>query len=99
MRIIRQESIERVGDELTKRLLLESEENGVNELDIFEVVVDHVVEFEALKHGQTILHVKALWIRTDDHCSVAQIDQKNPWFHKPGITSSAIRATNNALPR
>lgn len=32
----------------TQRLLLEREENGVDELDVLERVVDHVVEFESL---------------------------------------------------
>lgn len=32
----------------TKGLFLEGKENGVNELDVFEGVVDHVVEFKSL---------------------------------------------------
>lgn len=35
----------------TKRLLLESKEYGVNELVIFEVVVDQVEELESLCTG------------------------------------------------
>ena len=38
----------------TKRLLLESEEHGIYELDVLEVVVDHIVEFHSL-----ICHVRA----------------------------------------
>ena len=34
---------------LTERLLLESEEDGVYELDVLEVVVDHIVEFQFLR--------------------------------------------------
>ena len=33
----------------TKGLLLESEEHGVYELDVLEVVVDHIVEFQFLR--------------------------------------------------
>lgn len=33
---------------LTQRLLLEGKEYGVDELDVFKVVVDHVEEFESL---------------------------------------------------
>jgi len=32
----------------TKRFLLESEEDGVNELDVFKEIVDHIVEFKSL---------------------------------------------------
>ena len=32
----------------TERLLLEREEHGVYELDVLEVIVDHVVKFEPL---------------------------------------------------
>ena len=46
--------------EHTKRLLLESEENRVDELDVFEVVVDHVVKFESLRGGLTMPH--HLWV-------------------------------------
>jgi hypothetical protein len=34
---------------LTQRLLLEHEEDGVNELDVFDVVVDHVESDESLR--------------------------------------------------
>ena len=33
----------------TEGLLLDSEEHGVDELDVLEVVVDHVVELETLE--------------------------------------------------
>lgn len=33
----------------TERLLLKGEEYGVYELDVLEVIVDHVVEFESLR--------------------------------------------------
>jgi hypothetical protein len=37
----------------TKRLLLEDKEDGVNELDVFDVVVDHVKGNKTLSNEQT----------------------------------------------
>ena len=32
-------------DALTKRFLLQDEENGIDELEVLEIVVDNVIEF------------------------------------------------------
>lgn len=45
----RQRLISKARITLTKRLLLEDKENRVNELDVFDVVVDHVERDEALR--------------------------------------------------
>ncbi len=48
-------AIERVNNaSLTEGLLLKGEEHGVYELDVLEVIVDHVVEFKSL-HASLVL--------------------------------------------
>ena len=41
----------------TERLLLEREEHSVYELDILEVIVDHVVEFEPLRDINSVSQI------------------------------------------
>lgn len=43
---------------LTKRLLLEDEENGVRELNILDVIVDHIVKLEPLKNEKRALDTR-----------------------------------------
>jgi hypothetical protein len=33
----------------TKRFLLQSEEDGINEFEVFEIVVDNVIKLESLQ--------------------------------------------------
>ena len=48
MLIISNETRVHPGGRRTKRLLLEDKEDSVNKLDVFDVVVDHVVGNETL---------------------------------------------------
>lgn len=41
---------------LTQRLLLENEKDGIDQFDVFDVIVDHVVGRQAL-NGQRVLYV------------------------------------------
>ena len=43
----------------TKWLLLECEENGIDELDVFEIVVDNIVELKSLQAPENRLDSEA----------------------------------------
>lgn len=59
---------------LTQGLLLEDEEQGVNQFDVFDIVVDHVVRDEALK-GQVGAVKSIAGKRTGVKAEVLQMDQ------------------------
>jgi uncharacterized protein YifE (UPF0438 family) len=63
---------------LTERLLLEDEEDGVNELNVFDVVVDHVEGDESLFVSFCRSQRSTQTARTGVKAEVLQMDQYKP---------------------
>lgn len=63
---------------LTERLLLEDEEDGVNELNVFDVVVDHVEGDESLFVRFCGSQRSTQTARTGVKAEVLQMDQYKP---------------------
>lgn len=79
---------------LTKRLLLENEEDSVDELNILEVVVDHVESDQSLiphvsdapsSQSHTTRQNSNQAELTGVNAEVLQIDQKKPCLRKRGM--------------
>jgi hypothetical protein len=85
----------------TKRLLFQRQKDCVEKLDIFEVVINHVVKFESLRRMRITGEDQYTdWERlTGVHDVSLQMVSNVVFTAHIDATSSAIRASRIALPR
>jgi hypothetical protein len=84
---------------LTEGFLLEGKEYSIEKFEIFEGIIDHVIEFHSLKNRELQPYsVEQVERFTGVQDSSAHMAAKRPFLHSIGSISSSIRTNRIRLP-